>query len=80
MTVEKSFPLERVDVLHHRRLARETEMMLDLARAWRDAFLTLLELNEFQDAALSLREHVVCSSRNNGSSSSNEQLGYKGDN
>jgi hypothetical protein len=36
-------------------------MMLNLARARRHAFFTLLELNEFQNASLSLREHALCS-------------------
>jgi hypothetical protein len=31
--------------------------MLDLARAWGDAFLPLLSLDEFEDASLPLGQH-----------------------
>ena len=50
VAVQKAFPLQRVDVLHHRSLAGEAEMMLDFARARGDAFFALLGLDEFQDA------------------------------
>ena len=59
VAVQKAFALERVDVLHHRCLAREAEMMLNFTRAWRHAFLTLLRLDEFQNASLSFREHAL---------------------
>ena len=59
MTLQEASAFERVDVLHHRSLAGEAEMMLDLTRAWRDPFLTLFRLDEFQDASLPLREHAL---------------------
>jgi hypothetical protein len=55
MSIKKSLSLERSDVLHHGGLAGETEMTLDFARARRNAFLTLLVLNEIQNAPLPLR-------------------------
>ena len=59
VAVQEAFALEGVDVLHHRCLAREAEMMLDFARAGRDPFFALLGLDKFQDASLSLREHAL---------------------
>lgn len=54
MAIEKTFPFQRGDVLHHRSLARETEVLLNFARAWRQAFFALLGLDEFQNASLPL--------------------------
>src|ERR1700681_2348375 len=45
VAIQKAFPFERVDVLHHRCLTGEAEMMLDLTCAWRHAFFTLLQLD-----------------------------------
>ncbi len=58
MPVEESFSFQRCQVLHYRRLARESEVLLNFARARRDSFLSLLELDKFQNAALSLSEHA----------------------
>src|SRR3954470_5782494 len=66
VAVQKTFPLQRVDVLHDRGLARKTEMMLDLARAGGNPFLALLRLDELQDVSLPLREHPLPSWRTNG--------------
>src|SRR6476619_7974144 len=59
VTVEKTFALQGGDVLHHRSLARETEVRLDLAGARCDSLFALLGLDEFQDASLPLGKHVV---------------------
>ena len=54
VTLEKSFFLERGDVLHHRRLTGESKMTLDFARARSESFVALLALNEIQNASLSI--------------------------
>src|SRR5215831_17969834 len=59
VTLEKSFLLERGDVLHYRRLTREPKMTLDFARARRNAFLALLSLNEMKNVSLSVRQHEL---------------------
>jgi hypothetical protein len=56
--IEKAFSFQRRDVLHHRRLAGEAEMILDLASARRDAFLALLALYKIKHAPLPLGQHV----------------------
>ena len=56
-TVEKTFSLECCDVLHDGCLAGESEMLLDFARARRDAFFSLLALNKIKDATLPVGEH-----------------------
>src|SRR5882757_4017049 len=63
VAVEEAFARQCLDVLHHRCLAREAEMMLDFPRAWRHPFFTLLRLDEFQNASLSFREHALSSLR-----------------
>ncbi len=59
MAIEKSFSLQRVEVLHDRGLAGESKMLLDFARARRDPFLALLGLDETEDVLLPLREHGI---------------------
>src|SRR6266480_839184 len=59
VALEKPFPLESGEVLHHRSLTGETKMALDLPRARRDSFLALLALDEIEDALLSLRQHEL---------------------
>jgi hypothetical protein len=54
MTLQKSFPLERGDVLHHRRLTGKSKMALNFARARSESFVALLALNEIQNASLSI--------------------------
>src|SRR5215467_8432033 len=54
VTLEKSFFLERGDVLHHRCLTGKPKMTLDFTRARRDAFLALLALDEIQNFFLSV--------------------------
>jgi hypothetical protein len=56
--VEKTFSLQRHNVLHHRCLAGEPEMILDFARARRNAFFPLLALNEIKHASLPVGEHL----------------------
>jgi hypothetical protein len=56
--VEKTFSLQRRDVLHHRRLAGEPEMILNFARARRNAFFPLLALNKIKHAPLPVGEHA----------------------
>src|SRR6266404_1674579 len=58
MTIEKSFAFQSCDVLHDRCLARETEVVLNFARARRDSFLTLLGLNEIEHAFLPIGQHT----------------------
>ena len=56
--IEKTFSLQCRDVLHHRRLAGEPEMILDFSRARRNAFLPLLALNKIKHAPLPVGEHA----------------------
>src|SRR5205823_5028899 len=56
--IKKAFSLQRGDVLHHRCLAGESEMILDFARARRDPLLPLLTLNKIKNAFLSLGQHA----------------------
>ena len=58
MPLEKTFPLQSSDVLHHRGLAGETQMLLNLARARRDSLPSLLGLNELENVLLPDSEHV----------------------
>src|SRR4029453_4436563 len=58
MPVEKPFSLQCRDVLHHRCLAGEAEMILDFARAWRNAFLALLTLNKIKHPPLPVGQHL----------------------
>src|SRR6267143_3182373 len=58
MTIEKTFAFQGCDVLHDRRLAGETEVVLDFARARRDSFLALLGLNEIEHAFLPTGQHT----------------------
>jgi hypothetical protein len=58
VTLQKSFSLERDEVLHHRSLTGETEMVLDFARARRESFLTLLTLDEIEHAFLPRSQHA----------------------
>ena len=55
VTLEKSFLLERGDVLHHRSLTRETKMTLDLARARRQSAIALFALDQVENFSLSIR-------------------------
>src|SRR4051794_3642624 len=57
MAVDKTFPLECVEVLHDRRLTGEAEVLLNLARTRRDSFLALFALNESEDVSLTIGEH-----------------------
>ena len=59
VTLEKSFPLERDDVLHYRCLTREPKMTLDFARARGDAFLALLALDKMEDVPLPIGQHEL---------------------
>jgi hypothetical protein len=59
VTLKKSFLLERSDVLHHRRLAGESEMILDLARARGDALFALFALDEMENASLAVGQHEL---------------------
>ena len=59
MTLEKSFPLERGEILHHRSLAGEMKMTLDLARARRETALTLFALDEIENFSLPFRQHEL---------------------
>src|SRR5690348_7479168 len=59
MAIQESFALEGGDVLHHRGLAGKTEMTLDFACAWGDAFLTLFTLNEIEHASLAIGQHAA---------------------
>jgi hypothetical protein len=70
--IQKSLSLQCGDVLHHRRLAGEPKMILDLARARRDTFLALLALNEIKDASLPLCQHEAQSFKPDDKASSNE--------
>jgi hypothetical protein len=56
--VEKTFSLKCGDVLHHRCLAGEPEMILDFACARRNTFLALFTLNKIKHAPLPVGEHV----------------------
>jgi hypothetical protein len=72
--VEKTFALQRRDVLHHRSLTGEAEMTLDFARAGRDAFFSLLPLDKVEYAFLPLRQHMIRIARHWRDASSNEQI------
>src|SRR5438046_10208399 len=54
--VEKTFSLECCDVLHDGCLAGESEMVLDLASARRDACVSLLAWSNIKEAPFALRE------------------------
>src|SRR5437763_1067339 len=58
VAIEKSFAFQSCDVLHDRRLAGETEVVLNFARARRDSFLALLGLNEIEYAFLPIGQHT----------------------
>jgi len=72
--IEKPLSLQRSNVLHHRCLAGEPEVILDFARARRDPFLALLTLNKIKNAFLPLRQHVGMIAQRGGEASSNEQI------
>ena len=74
MPIKKTLSLQRGDVLHHRRLAGEPKMTLDLARARRDAFLALLALDEIENVSLPIGQHVCIIVRTFAKTSSNEQI------
>src|SRR5207237_1571990 len=59
MALQKSFSLERGEVLHHRSLAGEMEMALDFTRARGQSFFALLALDEIEDAFLPLSQPYV---------------------
>ena len=59
MPIEKTFALERGNVLHDRGLAGETKMALDFARAWGNPFLALFVLNKIENVFLTVRQHVL---------------------
>jgi len=59
MPIEKTFALERGNVLHDRCLAGETKMALDFARAWRNPFLALFPLDKIENVFLTVRQHVL---------------------
>jgi hypothetical protein len=59
VALEKSFPLQGGEVLHHRSLTGETKMALNFARARREPFFALLALNEIENALLSVRQHEL---------------------
>ena len=59
MPIEKTFALERGNVLHDRGLACETKMALDFARAWCNSFLALLALDKIENVFLTVRQHVL---------------------
>ena len=58
MPIEKPFAFQRGDVLHHRCLTGEPEMILDFARARGDSGVALLALNKVKNASLPLSQHV----------------------
>src|SRR5205823_7155284 len=72
VTLEKSFFLERADVLHHRSLTREMKMTLDLARARGQSALALFALDEIEDLFLALSQHELSIAALDGDASSNE--------
>ena len=74
MPVQETFSFQRRDVLHHRRLAGEPEMILDFARAGRNAFFPLLALNEIKHAPLPVGEHTAPCFKAQGHASSNEHF------
>jgi hypothetical protein len=55
-------------------LARETEVLLDLAGAGRDSLFPLLRLDELQDASLPIGEHIVRMNEKPTGASSNEHV------
>ena len=57
VAIKKTFAFERSNVLHHRCLARESEVPLNLARAWRDSFFALLALDKIENVFLALSQH-----------------------
>src|SRR5262245_16364228 len=69
---EKTFSLERRDILHHGSLAGEPEMNLDFARSRRNIFLALLALNKIKDTSLPVGEHTGTISQAQDRASSNE--------
>src|SRR5207302_4466794 len=74
VTLEKSFFLERADVLHDRSLAREMKMTLDLARARSESVLALFALDEIENLFLALSQHELSIAAMNSDASSNEHL------
>src|SRR5438874_9020103 len=70
--VEKTFSLQCRDVLHYRCLAGEPEMILDFARARRNAFFALLALNKIKHAPLPVGEHAEISYKRRQHASSHE--------
>ena len=58
MPIEKPFAFQCGDVLHHRCLTGEPEMILDFARARGDSGVALLALNKIKNASLPLSQHV----------------------
>ena len=59
VTLQKSFPLERAEVLHDRGLTGEPKMTLDLARARGQSALSLLALNKIENFSLPLSQHEL---------------------
>jgi hypothetical protein len=74
VTLEKSFLLERGDVLHHRCLTRETKMTLDFTCAWGQSALALFALDEIENFFLAIGEHELSIAGLNCGASSNEHL------
>jgi hypothetical protein len=74
MSTEKTFSLQRGDVLHYRCLAGKPEMILDFACAGCDSFLSLLALDKIENAPLSLGQHPYIIIRTATKASSNEHL------
>src|ERR1041385_559735 len=74
VSVEKTFSLQRRDILHHGRLAGEPEVILNLARARCKTLFALLVLNKIKHAPLPLGQHEESSFRSLHDASSNEHF------
>src|SRR6266480_7551562 len=74
VTLEKSFLLERGDVLHHRCLTGETKMTLNFARARGQSPVALFALDKIEDFFLPLGEHELSIAGLDCRASSNEHL------
>ena len=57
VAVKKAFALQRRNVLHHRSLTREPEMILNFACARCESFFALLVLNKIQHVLLPFGQH-----------------------
>lgn len=57
-TIQEAFALEGRDVLHDRRLAGESKMILDFARARGHALLPLFALDKIENASLAIGQHL----------------------